>query len=131
MKNNSKSPFKPIPDIPEEIINAIDSKKLLIFIGAGVSKLYGYPLWRELGENIAKIAVNEKVMSRSEKEVLLGGKFTPMEIVTIVSKKFDKTSLRKGIDFVIDELSIKVKEDKKLVNKIANYLSAYNAPIFC
>lgn len=129
MIQKNKLPFKIIPDIPDEIIEAIDDKKLLIFIGAGVSKLYGYPLWRELGEKLTRIAVEDDAMTLSEKEVLLTGNFTPMEIVTIASKKLDIKGKRKGIDYTIDELNAKVIENKKISNRIAKYLAAYNAPI--
>lgn len=113
----------------QEIIDAIDEGNLLLFLGAGVSKLIGYPLWSELGKKLADQAVRKGLISLSEKAILLGGSFTPMQIVTILSRKFDEDSAGAGIEKVIDELSINVTEDSKIALQLAEYISAYNATI--
>lgn len=113
----------------QEIIDAIDNGNLLLFIGAGVSKLKGYPLWRELGEKLANIAVKEGLISLSKKEVLLSGAFTPVQVVTILSRMFDGREAGLGASKVADELSVNVKEDAKVALQLARYLSAYNATI--
>ena len=33
--------FPSIPEVPEEIINAVSQKRLAVFIGAGISRLIG------------------------------------------------------------------------------------------
>lgn len=118
-KHIYKLPFPNIPQMPIEIINAIDDGNLLLFLGAGVSKLIGYPLWFELGKKLAGQAVDKGLISLSEKEILLGGSFTPMQIVTILSKKFDDDPAGSGILKVIDELSINVTEDSKIALQLA------------
>lgn len=123
-----KLPFPPIPPMPDEIVDAIDSGNLLLFVGAGISKLMGYPLWSELGENLANKAVKDGLLSLSEKEVLLNGRFTPMQVVTLLSKTFDNVRPGLGLDRVIEELSTNVKENGNAA-EIATYLSAYNATI--
>ena len=128
-KHNYKLPFPAIPDMPPEIINAIDDGDLLLFVGAGVSKLIGYPLWFELGRNLAEKASDFGLISLPEKEILLGGQFSPMEIVTILCKKFNERNPSLGREMVIKELSPSDKIDSKIALKIANYLSAYNATI--
>lgn len=128
-KHNYRLPFPAIPEIPEEIINAIDNGNLLLFVGAGVSKLIGYPLWLELGEKLAKKAYVEHLLSLSEKEILLGGGFTPMQIVSILVRRFDDKEPGLGIKRVINELSPSEKINNKKASEIATYLSSYNATI--
>ena len=128
-KHTYKLPFPNIPMMEQEIIDAIDDGNLLLFIGAGVSKLKGYPLWFELGQKLAQIAVDEQLISISEKEVLLGGNFTPMQVVTILSKKFDEREPGAGMAKVVDELSINVTVDEKVALQLAQYLASYNSTI--
>ena len=128
-KHIYKLPFSDIPKMPPEIIDAIDNNNLLLFVGAGVSKLIGYPLWSELAKKLAQLAVDSHDLTLSEREVLLSGEFTPMQIITVLCKRFDSKKPDSGIEKVITELSIDVKEDQKIAMKIAKYLSAYNAPI--
>ena len=127
MNNKTKAPSK--PTIPIEIVNAIDNKKLLIFVGAGISRLYGYPGWNELGTFLIKKAINEGILSYSEKETLLSGDFSPMEIVTIMSNKFESMHKNLGVANIVKELSEDKNNNKRLSNKIAKYLSAYNSLI--
>lgn len=128
-KHIYKLPFPSVPNMEQEIINAIDDGNLLLFLGAGVSKLIGYPLWFELGEKLADQAVEKGLLSLSEKAILLGGSFTPMQIVTILSRIFDANSAGTGIEKVINELSINKIQSPKTALQLATYLSAYNATI--
>lgn len=126
---NNKVSFAAIPKIPQEIIDAIDNKKLLIFVGAGVSKLYGYPRWIELGSILIDKAIEEGAITYSEKDTLLNGGFSPMEIVTVVTNRFDSNCKGSGAAHIINELSDNKNKNQKLSNKIARYLSAYNSPV--
>ena len=128
-KHIYKLPFSTIPEMPPEIIDAIDNNNLLLFVGAGVSRLIGYPLWSELGEKLAKLAVKTHNLTLSEKEVLLNGDFTPMQVITVLCKRFDSKTPGLGVEKVIDELSINVEEKQTVALSIATYLSAYNATI--
>ena len=120
---------KPIPKLPEEIINAIDDNRLLLFVGAGVSKLIGYPLWIELAKGLVDKCVQKGVVSLSEKEILLSGSFNPMQIVTIASKRLDGVENKLGISSVVEQLDDKAEYEKGLANKIALFLSNYYSPI--
>lgn len=44
----------PIPIIPKEIQNAVDTKTLAVFVGAGVSRLIGCKGWDDLARNLVK-----------------------------------------------------------------------------
>lgn len=43
------NPYK----VPDEIIDAINEDKLVVFLGAGISTLYGLPKWSELADGLA------------------------------------------------------------------------------
>ena len=120
---------KPIPELPEEIINAIDRNQLLIFVGAGVSKLIGFPLWIELAKKLVNKCVEKGIISLSEKEILLSGSFNPMQIVTIASRRLDGVEDGLGIASVVEQLDEKNCFEKELANKIAYLLSNYYSPI--
>lgn len=43
-----------IPEPPERILDAMDNNTLVLFIGAGVSRLSDYPSWSELPSKLIK-----------------------------------------------------------------------------
>lgn len=51
--------FSPIPIIPEELINAAQAGELVVFVGAGVSKLVSGPSWDEFADAV----LNQLVLS--------------------------------------------------------------------
>lgn len=61
--------ISPIPDLPPEIIQAIENDKLIIFIGAGVSRLVGCKGWDELAKDLIG-ACYPKHIDFNEKETL-------------------------------------------------------------
>ena len=126
-------PFKCIPNIPDEIINAIDTNRLMLFVGAGLSRIIGYCSWKELGEKLATIATKKHVLSLSEKEILLSNQFKPMEVITIAAQRLDSIKPHFGLNCIVKELSegnkIQTKIDKNLASKIGSYLAKYNSPI--
>ncbi len=44
----------PIPTVPKEILEAVNTNTLAIFIGAGVSRIMGCKGWDELASNLIK-----------------------------------------------------------------------------
>ncbi len=122
-----------IPNMPDEIKRAIDTNSLYIFVGAGVSRLYGYPSWDQMGKNLINIAVTKKALSRSEEAVLLNGNFTPMQFVTIAFNKLQKKLGKEEAEkLVISELSLDKQKDPanlRKVNTISKLLSKYNSVI--
>lgn len=66
-------------EIPHNLKEAIRDKKILVFIGAGVSKAVGLPLWKDIVIKTLKdpsIAKGEKFISAIEDELL-----TPLEVL--------------------------------------------------
>lgn len=122
---------KSMPDMPQEIKDAISNGSLYIFIGAGVSRLYGYPSWNQLGKNLIDKAVGCNAMTRSEQAALLNGDFNSMQFVTIAYNKLErKIGASRAQELIKNELSIsKQNNNQKIVEKIAHLLSEYNATI--
>jgi len=62
MATKSKIKVLPIPDeVPSGILNAIDQKKLAIFVGAGVSRVIGCKGWAEIAERLIETCHNLEI----------------------------------------------------------------------
>lgn len=59
-----------IPEVPDEIKNAVDSNTLAVFIGAGVSRLMGCEGWDSLAKNLVIRCLKEKIINFKESETL-------------------------------------------------------------
>ncbi|HEY6171345.1 MAG TPA: SIR2 family protein [Candidatus Kapabacteria bacterium] len=59
----------PLPEIPHKIKEAYEADNLVVFVGAGVSKLIGCPSWRELSEKVVRDCATN--LSYRESESLL------------------------------------------------------------
>lgn len=70
-----------IPEIPGPILDAASNGKLVVFIGAGVSRLLGCPSWQELAQKYLKYLYDKKNISYAEYEYL--GKLDPRKLLSI------------------------------------------------
>lgn len=63
-------------DFVEAIISAINEKKLILFIGAGFSKLCGLPLWNELANSLIDECLNddEIMLDFADRNIILKDK---------------------------------------------------------
>jgi hypothetical protein len=59
-----------IPDIPPAIIDAASAGRLVIFVGAGVSRLAGGPSWSRSAENALEEIVEKRLIPFAEAEQL-------------------------------------------------------------
>jgi len=71
-----------IPEIPEEIISAVNKKKLAVFIGAGVSRIAGCSSWKDLASKVIKDYYNKGIISFKQKNLILHNN-DPRKIITI------------------------------------------------
>ncbi len=65
--------IKPIPDLPQQIIDASENKSLAIFIGAGLSRFMGCNSWSKLAENLLDKCESEGLINNFERTVLSQG----------------------------------------------------------
>lgn len=125
------SQIKLIPEMPNEIINAIDNQKLVIFTGAGLSALFKFPLWKDFANTLVEECVKHKAMSLSEKDYLKNSQFSSMQIITISYNKLCKKIPSKDAQKIF--LShLKIDEDKQpicIIDEVSKYLSNYYCPI--
>ena len=63
-----------IPPVPPKIIEAINDRKLAVFIGAGVSRLVGCIGWDELARNLVNCCYGFKLIDLGERESLCESK---------------------------------------------------------
>lgn len=100
----------PIPKVPQEIIDAVNYKKLAVFIGAGVSRLLGSAGWDELAYNLIKTCFEKKLINYRESDSLK--QLTdPKKIITICYHLLKKSN-NEEIYYKTLENSIKANTDR-------------------
>lgn len=62
--------IKPIPELPQPIIDAAENKNLAIFVGAGLSRFVGCSSWGSLAENLLNKCETKGFLNNYEKTVL-------------------------------------------------------------
>ncbi len=102
---------KPVPDLPQQIIDAAEKRELAIFIGAGLSRFVGCSSWSKLSENLLDKCESEGLINNFERVVLSQ------------SKDFKKTiticnQLLKNDDRFLDEMKWSLNDDNVDSNEI-------------
>lgn len=75
----------PIPLVPPGIIEAVSNNRLVIFIGAGTSRIIGCDGWKELAKKLVNAAHEQEVINYHEKSRIIE-KYGPRETITILKK---------------------------------------------
>jgi len=73
----------PIPKLPDEIRKAVNRDRLVVFIGAGVSRIIGCKGWSELGGELVDACFDGNCINHREK-VALDREKTPKKKISIV-----------------------------------------------
>ncbi len=102
----------PIPEVPKQIIDAVNNNKLAVFIGAGVSRLLGSAGWDKLALDLINTCFEKKIINYREYDSLIQLK-DPKKIITIcyhLLKKSDNEeiyyeTLKNAIKADIDRLN--------------------------
>lgn len=113
----------------------LGDEKVAVFIGAGVSRLLGYPLWGELAFRAINYLKDEKIISFTEKEKLLAEITDPKQLLSI----FDKFCSRKEIQgrkfyediFMLPENVKKGNPYDQLVSPYFDWLKVTSNVDFC
>jgi len=119
-KNLNKLEILEIPEIPKPILEAALNGKLVVFIGAGVSRLLGYPSWQNLAERYAEYLYKEGYLSYLEYEHLK--KLDPRKLLSICKNFCKKKNIPKPS---ISEL-LQPKEIEKDISDIYELIYSWN-----
>lgn len=69
-QNIEKEKFPDIPAVPEGMLRASSQGRLVVFIGAGASKIIGCPLWDEFAQKVLRYLYENKCINFHEFENL-------------------------------------------------------------
>ncbi len=116
--------IREIPEIPSEIIKAIDDKTLAVFIGAGVSRLIGCKGWNDTAKLLVERCFKEGFISFREKQALFErANNDPKKAITICHQIFKKKN--KENDYW-EELEKALKPDNERKKKYDIYRELFN-----
>lgn len=98
----------PIPKLPPQIIDAVNSNTLAVFIGAGVSRIVGCASWKTLANNLIEFCFSKSCINFKEKETLSA--YDPKKSITICKYILTQKGFESDLINIIKE-SLKPKED--------------------
>ena len=129
--------IKPIPDLPSEVLDAAKQGELAIFVGAGVSRIYGCDSWIELAERLSKACYDkEKITFREQEHLLSECKTNSKKIITIcknILKKenYEDHEYEDYVEILKQGLKIKKElDDNENFYKYMHRLSAIGASLY-
>lgn len=128
MDNKELDIIPEIPEIPHEIVDAINSHQLVIFIGAGVSTLAGLPTWNRLAQNLINKCQDIGIIDESEKDLLLGRNSDPKKLISIAWELFSEQGEEKTFYQVFKD-NLHIDSPKDDGRKIFEFLLKSNALI--
>ena len=104
------------PDIPQEIIEAINSEKLVVFIGAGVSRLLGCKSWWDLAKKLIDKCYEKKddkgnsIINYRERELLLQTNDSK-KLITIAKNILEEEIFYQEMEKTLEPENNKIEEN--------------------
>jgi len=86
----------PIPDMPSEIKDAASNGKLVVFIGAGASRIIGCCGWKELAAHLVDASFKNKRINHWEQEKLKTN--DPRKIISILKNVIEQADYEKVLE---------------------------------
>lgn len=86
MSNQSNIPL--IPEVPQEIISAIEKGELILFVGAGISAIAGLPLWSTLANSLIRSCKDLGYISEQDCDLILTKISDPKKLISIAFEKY-------------------------------------------
>ncbi len=81
------------PDIPESLKDAAHRKSLVPFIGAGVSRIIGYPNWQEFAIKALRFFVTKGKLNHAQFDQIINAKLSPRIILSLAKNLEEKFRL--------------------------------------
>lgn len=122
----SMIPF--VPEIPPEIVSAIETGRLVIFIGAGVSAIAGLPLWNTLAKGLIQSCKEFQYINEEECDLILSKISDPKKLISIAYEKFKKDdNLDEYYSIFYEKLKLKTDKLNKDTQDIFTFCKRSNA----
>ncbi len=114
-------------DFPE-LHQAAENDNIILFIGAGIAKLYGCPLWNEMANFLVKNLRKNGMLTYAEEKILLEDAITnPRKVISICYKRCVDCNKTQIYEDAIKE-SVKIEDaNKDKANDIFNKIFSLNA----
>jgi len=106
-----------IPSVPDPIIESVSRGKLILFIGAGVSRIIGCPSWKDFAVRFLKYLYEKRNINFHEFENLK--QLEPKKLLSICNQICNKQS-------IVPDFKNLLSADKKLKEKYPIYEKLYS-----
>lgn len=117
-----------IPDVPQEIINAINNDNLAVFVGAGVSAIAGLPLWSQLAKDLICECFSKGLYSYKDKELILERIQDNKQLITIAFGKLKEAGLESAFYKILKKhLKLNKSKIRNAGNRIFSWLRDTNS----
>lgn len=117
-----------IPDVPQEIIDAINNDNLAVFVGAGVSAIAGLPLWSQLAKDLIFECYSKDLYSYKDKELILEQIHDNKQLITIAYGKLKEAGLESGFYRILkSHLKLRKSKIKNAGSRIFSWLRDTNS----
>ncbi len=117
-------PILPVPPLPVEIREAVNNRKLAVFLGAGVSRILGCMGWDRLADKLAEVCYEKGYITFNEKEVLSNyvSAGDRKKVISICKHTMED---RDDIEAFYSELTKAVGVDPKRLSEFPIYAELY------
>lgn len=117
MSNQSNIPL--IPEVPQEIISAIEKGELILFVGAGVSAIAGLPLWSTLANSLIRSCKDLGYIGEQDCDLILTKISDPKKLISIA---FEKYSSNENMDAYYQKFVESLKPPEKGISEEAKVI---------
>lgn len=115
---------KSIPDVPEMIVKAAAAGKLVVFVGAGVSRVVGCPLWSKFAQDYLRDVRLKGGVSYFEEEQLK--KLKPRQILSICQRIIETKKLTQpDLKFILKGDKEKLKKYGRIFKDLYDFNGIY------
>jgi len=113
-----------IPDIRLDIYTAASKGELIVFIGAGVSKIVGCPLWQELANLMLKDLYEKECINYYEYKNLKIFKDS-RKLLSICIKIYEEENIKPEFKFIFQGDIDRIKKYGKIYNDLYKFNAIY------
>lgn len=120
----------PVPETPDEIIYAVDTKSLIIFVGAGVSNIAGLPNWKTLANNLFEKCKDLAYLDNQQYDITKSKVTDSKQLITIAFELFKKNENIDGFNKEMAQLlSLEDGNVKPAARHIFDFCKFTNATV--